>query len=166
MTGSPWGGLGAYQAEFGVEFLYKQSTLLVRPNLGYTRLLSKTPEDGQVLYDLLGIYGGLDLVYNVSKRLPLTAVAGPSFHSWRVERRITGPQGSQGNPAQGETSLRLGFRMGLGYKFSEAYRVEFVYTMTEWRSNNKTVANGGPGFVEGFNPSFPSYYTLKATYTF
>jgi hypothetical protein len=159
LTGSPYGGPGAYQAELGIEFLHTDSTLLIRPNVGYTRLLSKTPkelENGQMqsLYDVLGIYVGFDLVYNVSKRLPLTVTTGPSFHSWSVER-VTG----LGDPNQGERSLRLGWRMGIGYKFNDAYRVDFGYTMTEWRARRDA-------YVEGLNPSLPSYFTLKGTYTF
>jgi hypothetical protein len=183
MTKSPWGGPGSFQAELGVEFLHTQSTLLVRPNAGYTRILSKEPKEGQTSFtpgsgvapicDLLGVYIGFDLVYNVSKRLPLTVTAGPSFHSWSVERK-----GIIGFPNQGERSLKMGWRASLGYKFDEKYRVDFGYTMTEWRSNNLPIrpdgnlsssqreSDYGPGRVYGFNPSLPSYFTLKATYTF
>jgi len=171
LTGTPYGGPGSYQAEFGLELLHEQSTLLFRPNVGYTRILSKDPkfyeETGtyQRVYDLLGVFVGFDLVYNVSKRLPLTLTAGPSFHSWSVERQkvvIT-----QRN--QGERALKLGWRLGLGYKINDVCRVDFTYTMTEWRSDTRGIANGGPdpnGYQEGFNPSLPSYYTLKATYSF
>jgi hypothetical protein len=189
MTKSPWGGPGSYQAELGIEFLHTQSTLLVRPNVGYTRILSKSPKEGQTIgftpprsqttgvtetpiCDLLGVYIGFDLVYNVSKRLPLTVTAGPSFHTWSVEL-VNVLQGGQG-----ERGMKLGWRTGLGYKFNEQCRVDFGYTMTEWRSNNlglrpagdlpvdKRESDYGPGYVHGFNPSLPSYFTLKVSYTF
>ncbi|MDR0498858.1 MAG: hypothetical protein LBH03_03855 [Holophagales bacterium] len=158
LTGSPWGGPGAFHSELGIEFLHKQSTLLVRPNGGYTRMLSKKPEEGQgPLYDLLGVYIGFDLVYNISKRLPLTATMGPSFHSWSVER--TNPPPGYGNPNQFERRMKVGWRMGLGYNIDDRFRVDFTYTMTEWRRTNSA-------FIEGLNPCLPSYFTLKGTYTF
>jgi hypothetical protein len=154
LTGSPWGGPGSFHSELGIEFYHKASTLLVRPNAGYTRILSKTPEEGQKLYDLLGVYVGFDLVYNVSKKLPLTLTTGPSFHSWSVEL-----VNSLSNPLQGERKLKFGWRTGLGYKFNDAFRADFTFTMTEWRSMRAA-------YVEGFNPSLPSYFTIKGTYTF
>jgi hypothetical protein len=186
MTKSPWGGPGAYQAELGIEFLHTQSTLLVRPNAGYTRILSKKPKEGQAVFtpgsgeapicDLLAVYIGFDLVYNVSKRLPLTVTAGPSFHSWGVER--TGTNLPSVNNQEGGRALKMGWRMSLGYKFNEKYRVDFGYTMTEWRNDSRPIRPAGelaanqreddygPGRIYGFNPSLPSYFTMKATYTF
>jgi len=175
LTGIPWGGPGCYHAEFGLEFYHPATTLIVRPNAGYTRLLSKPGEPerdewGMVvkplpnLYDLLGVFIGFDLVYNVSKTLPITVTAGPSFHMWTVELTTNIPNGYGDMRQQGERSrLKLGWRMGLGYDFKIKdwpLRVDFTYTMTEWRSNSRLP------YIEGFNPSLPSYSTLKATYTF
>lgn len=174
LTGKPWGGVGCYHAEFGLQFYHAASTLTVRPNAGYTRLLSKPGEPGRDewggivtplpdLYDLLGVFVGFDLVYNVSKKLPLTVTAGPSFHSWSVEKTTNVPsQVGRDMRQMGEKRLKLGWRMGVGYDFvikGEPLRVDFTYTMTEWRSRYDT-------YIEGFNPSLPSYFTLKATYTF
>jgi len=173
MTGTPYGGPGSFQAEFGVEFLHPQSTLLVRPNAGYTRILSKEPKIFETdtaiimqdLYDVLGVYAGFDLVYNISKVLPLTFTIGPSFHWWSVEKQGVIPA----RRSQGTRDVRLGVRGGVGYKFNEVWRVDLAYTMTEWRSvagaRNNTTGNP-PGRVEGLNPSQPSYFTLKGTYTF
>jgi len=174
LTGKPWGGVGCYHAEFGLQFYHPASMLLVRPNGGYTRLLSKPGkpglgEWGEVvkplpdLYDLLGVFIGFDLVYSVSKKLPITATAGPSFHSWTVEKTTNVPKGYGDMRQQGEKRLKLGWRMGVGYDFKvreEPLRVDFTYTMTEWRSTKNLP------YIEGLNPSLPSYWTLKASYTF
>ena len=174
MTGVPWGGPGCYLAEFGLQFYHPVSTLLWRPNVGYTRLLSKPGEPGRDewgqevkplpnLFDVMGVFVGFDLVYNVSKKLPLTVTAGPSFHAWTVEKTTNVPM-SYGDPRQqGERSLKLGWRIAAGYEFKIKdlpLRVDFGYTLTEWRSRS-TMA-----YIEGFNPSRPSYWTLKASYTF
>jgi hypothetical protein len=171
MTGVPWGGPGCYHAEAGLEFLHTPSTLLMRPNAGYTRILSDPAEPkyddwGAQLpvpnvYDLLGFFVGLDLVYSVSKALPITVTAGPSAHSWTVEQTTNLPK-ALGDPRQmGEKGFKLGWRMGAGYGFKDdKFRVDFTYTMTEWRSTSRLP------YIEGFNPSWPSYFTLKASYTF
>jgi len=174
MTGKPWGGPGCYHAEFGIEFFHEASTLLVRPNAGYTRLLSdpgepERDEFGGVvrplpnLYDVMGVFIGFDLVYNVSKRLPVTVTAGPSVHSWTVELTTNVPVGYGDLRQQGERRLKLGWRTGVGYGFKvmgRPLRADFTYTMTEWRSRS------GMDYTEGFNPSLPAYFTIKASYTF
>jgi len=166
LTGTPYGGPGSFQAEFGVEFLHPQSTLLVRPNVGYTRILSKEPKvfetDSAIVrqrvFDVLGVYFGFDLVYNISKRLPLTFTIGPSFHTWSVEEQ--GVIVARRN--QGTRDLRLGVRGGVGYAINDVWRVDLAYTMTEWRS----ISGSNPGRIEGLNPSQPCYFTVKGTYTF
>jgi len=165
LSGQPWGGPGSFLAEFGLEFYHPATTLLVRPNAGYT------------VYDLLGVFIGFDLVYNVSKKLPITLTAGPSFHAWSVEQcsnvgwyydsaaevykpPTTPPYGSN---MIGERSLKLGWRMGLGYDvkvMGRQFRADLTYTMTEWRSRNNEP------YRHGFNPSLPSYFTFKGSYTF
>jgi hypothetical protein len=182
-TGSPWSGPGSYQAEFGIEFLHTQSTLIFRPNAGYTRMLSKAPDviyysdtgipTYESLYDMLGVYVGFDLVWNASKRLPITFTIGPSFHAWSVERQAV-PIAERN---MGQRSLKLGVRMGFGYEITKKYRVDLTYTMTEWRSDSRGLrpanppntsrpSDYGPGYIEGLNPSTPSYFTVKGTYTF
>jgi hypothetical protein len=185
LAGKPWGGPGCYHAEFGLEFYHPATTLLVRPNVGYTRILSDPAEPQRdkygfivigglapTVYDLLGVFIGFDLVYNVSKKLPITVTAGPSFHSWSVEQSNNVGRFNPDNPnevspgpatmgMQGERALKLGWRTGIGYGFKEdKFRVDFTYTMTEWRSRNTEA------YREAFNPSLPSYFTLKASYTF
>jgi len=206
LAGKPWGGPGAYIAEFGLQFYHPATTLLVRPNAGYTRILSdpnkpETDAAGRVtvlaptVYDLLGVFVGFDLVYNVSKKLPLTMTAGPSFHSWSVEQSNNvgwvaydgyyGPTAQPGSARlMGEKRLKLGWRVGVGYDFKmmdRPFRVDFTYTMTEWRSLayktvvvqrniNGTLVNEAQRvaqpWVDGLNPSLPPYFSLKASYTF
>jgi len=174
LAGKPWGGPGSYHAEMGLELYHAASTLTMRPNAGYTRILSdpnepERDEFGYVVtpaptvYDLLGVFIGIDLVYNVSQKLPLTFTCGPSFHSWSVEQSNNMPLGPSTAKRQGERNLKLGWRLGLGYDFEVKdypLRVDFTYTMTEWRSKASL------GYIKGLNPSLPSYYTLKASYTF
>jgi hypothetical protein len=191
MAGAPWTGPGCYTAEFGIEFYHPASTLLVRPNAGYTRSMSdpykpKLGEWGQVIeraptvYDVMAVFVGFDLVYNVSKKLPITATVGPSFHSWNgVQSNNVETAAYFGEKYMGENRLKLGWRMGLGYGFKDnKFRVDFTYTMTEWKSEKGDVRNGKElGWTwngdEWFsapinmpNPSRPSYFTLKASYTF
>jgi long-subunit fatty acid transport protein len=158
LTETTWGGLGAYHAELGVQFLHNQSNLHIRANGGYTRILGN-PNDAKTVYDLFGVFCGLDLVYAASKKLPLTITAGPSFHSWSVEQ-VNAP----GDPRMGERSLKFGWRVGVGYDITKNYRVDFTYTMTEWRSIQGTGASGA--YQPGFNPCLPAYFTLKGSYTF
>jgi hypothetical protein len=191
MAGAPWTGPGCYTAEFGLEFYHPASTLLVRPNAGYTRILSdpatsKLGEWGQkierapTVYDVMGVFVGFDLVYNVSKKLPITVTLGPSFHAWNVvqSNNVTSPA-YFGEKYMNESRIKLGWRMGIGYGFKDnKFRVDFTYTMTEWKSEEGQIRNGREldGEWNGDewlyapinmpNPSRPSYFTLKATYTF
>jgi hypothetical protein len=171
LAGKPWGGPGCYHAEFGIEFYHSASTLLIRPNAGYTRILSDPKDPGRdidgaplfakTVYDLLGVFVGFDLVYNVSKRVPLTVTTGPSAHSWTVEQTNNLVPNFGDYRQQGEKRLKLGWRTGIGYGFKDdKFRVDFTYTMTEWRKTDQLP------YMEGLNPSLPSYFTLKASYTF
>jgi hypothetical protein len=159
LTQCTWGGIGQYHAEFGVQFYHEQSTLFVRPNIGYTRILGN-PKEGIKVYDAAAYFVGLELVYNLSKRLPLRATMGPSFHFWEVNEVNFKLGGGNISPSQGETSIKLGWRMGLGYEINSSYRVDFTYTMTEWKSSRNM------RYIPGLNPSLPAYFTLKASYTF
>jgi len=180
LTDKTWSGLGNYHAEFGLEFYHPASTLLVRPNAGYTRLLSGKPEAGwseyddkgfliehpaRTLYDLTAVFVGFDLVYNVSKKLPITATMGPIFHFWSVWQvnNVTQEMIYFKEDRMRDSKPKLGWRAGLGYNFKisdESVRVDFTYTLSEWRSTNKE------GWQQGLNPCHPSFFTLKATYTF
>jgi len=159
MTQKTWGGLGAYAAEFGVQFQLPNTDVYMRPNLGMTRLLAgNDTETHPDLFDLVGIYVGFDLVYPPFSRLPLALSTGPSFHSWNVDR--VNPTGGQIVP-QGETGMKLGWRLGATYTINEKFSVTLDYTLTEWRK-----VRGTSNFVPGFNPSRPTYFTLKASYSF
>jgi len=179
LVGKPWNGLGNYHAEFGLEFYHPASTLLVRPHAGYTRMLSKPDpstwyrdEDGELIedqartvYDLKAVFIGFDLVYNVSKKLPITATMGPIVHFWNVRQRnnVTQEDIFFKRDQIGDSRPKLGWRAGLGYDFKikdESVRVDFTYTLSEWRSSNSL------DYQEGLNPGHPSFFTLKATYTF
>jgi hypothetical protein len=169
LTQCTWGGIGQYHAEVGMQFYHELSTLIVRPNAGYTRLLGN-PKEGMVVYDAAAAFVGFDLVYSISKRFPLTATMGPSFHFWNVDevnfatRDNSTSNGDVIERGQGTTSVRFGWRMGLGYEINNKYRVDFTYTMTEWRSN-RTVGDDNP-YIPGVNPSLPAYFTIKASYSF
>jgi hypothetical protein len=192
LAGKTWGGPGCYHAEFGLEFYHPASTLLVRPNAGYTRMLSQPgdtftdrDEDGTLVYhraptvyDLMAVFVGFDLVYNVSKKLPITAVTGPSIHYWTVQQSNNVPLGVNLDK-MGDTKPKLGWRIGLGYDFKVReypLRVDFTYTLAEWRSKSSfretyldeygVQRTRTVNYREGLNPSFPTFFTLKATYTF
>jgi hypothetical protein len=173
LTQCTWGGIGQYHVEAGFQFYHDLSTLMVRPNVGYTRLLGN-PKEGMVVYDAAAFCVGFDLVYSISKRFPLKATMGPSFHWWNVDevnfatRDNSDETYGEIHPGQGTTTVRFGWRMGLGYEINSKYRVDFTYTFTEWRSNRTETINGvttNP-YIPGVNPSLPAYFTLKASYSF
>ena len=178
LTDKTWGGPGGYHAEFGIEFYHPASTLLVRPNAGYTRMMSKPDpeawyrdEDGDYLrvpkrsvFDLMAVFVGFDLVYNISKKLPITATMGPTVHFWTVKmaNNVTPEINYRTRGKMGDTKPKLGWRAGLGYDLKikdESVRVDFTYTLSEWRSKS----NEARSVV---NPAHPSFFTLKASYTF
>jgi hypothetical protein len=162
MTQKTWGGLGAYVAEFGLEFNLPTTTAKLRPNFGMARILSGQPtETYPDLYDLMGIYVGFDIVFEPFKQcLPgLTFSTGPSFHTWNVDK-----VNAFGDPTQGYKGMKLGWRLGAGYRINEQFNVILDFTQTEWRTL-KPNPNSTP-HIEGFNPSRPAYFTLKGTYSF
>jgi len=154
MTQTTWGGIGAFAAEAGLQFKHPDVPLQIRPNLGYARILGD-PMEGRKVYDLLGIYFGFDAVYTPFK-LPVTITVGPSFHAWSVELVNAFPL----DPRQGSRSTKFGWRVGVGYDVMRDLRVDLTYTIAPWRSSNTLP------FVEGFNPSIPAYFTIKASYSF
>ena len=165
MTQKTWGGLGAYAAEFGVQFRLPQTDVYMRPNLGMARLLAgNDTETHPNLFDMVGIYLGFDVVYPF-KSLPLSLTTGPSFHSWNVDR--VNPSMGQIVP-QGDTDVKLGWRLGATYTINDKCSVTLDYTLTEWRKQipDRTTSNVNTPFVPGFNPSRPTYFTIKASYGF
>jgi len=167
MTQKTWGGLGAFSGEFGVQFKHPQAQKVgVRPNLGMAKILSgSTTEENPLLYDLMGLYFGFDLVYSPSERLPVTLSTGPSFHVWNVDKVDT-----LADPNQRNKGVKFGWRLGVGYDVNPKCRVELAYTLTEWRtlrnSGSRPPEPNATVIVPGFNPSRPAYFCLKATYIF
>jgi len=153
MTQTTWGGIGAFSAEIGLQFQHPDAPLLIRPNLGYAKILGD-PIDGKKTYDLFGIYFGFDAVYSPFK-LPVKISTGPAFHAWSVER-----VNFAGDPRQGDRGTKLGWRFGVGYDVMRDLRVDLTYTLAPWRSTSKLP------FTEGFNPGLPTYFTVKASYSF
>jgi len=168
MTQTTWGGLGAYNAEVGIAFKTFDSKVELRPNLGMARILSKDPTEANPrVYDLVGLYVGFDVAFAPFK-LPIKLTTGPSFHSWDVDQVH-----SFGAPARGSSSMKLGWRLGIGYEITKKWSVDLTYTLTEWRTLDWDSSYEYEGeevpdwqFVEGFNPSRPSYFMFRATYRF
>jgi len=159
LTQKTWGGLSDFSGEFGIQFKHPQSNVSIRPNFGMVKMSGDDPTEANTsTYNLMGIYVGADLVYSPVKVLPLTITAGPSFHTWNVDRRAVA-----GDPSQGDKGMKFGWRLGVGYDINPKYRVELTYTFTEWRT---ITSDKSTQWVPGFNPSRPAYFCLKASYSF
>jgi opacity protein-like surface antigen len=154
MTQKTWGGLGAFTGEVGIEFFNPYSGIVLRPNVGYAKILGEAL-DTMPTYNLLGWFVGMDLIYNPVKALPLSVTVGPSIHTWSIERI-----NFEGNPVQGDKDWKFGWRFGVGYEVMDNLRVDLVFTQTEWRSISTMP------YVPGYNPGLPAYFTLKASYSF
>jgi hypothetical protein len=138
----------------GLEFFNPYAGVSFRPNLGYARILGDQ-QDGLKVYDLLGVFVGLDVVFNPFKNISL--YTGPSFHTWSIED--VDPI-MNADPRQGNRDFKLGWRIGGGYDIKPNIRVELSYAITEWRSNSEI------DFRPGYNPSRPGYFTIKGIYKF
>jgi opacity protein-like surface antigen len=163
MTQTTWKGVGQFTGEFGVEFNLPTTTAKMRPNFGMAKLLATDPSDEYPnLYDMMGIYVGLDLVFEPFKQsVPgLTFSTGPSTHTWHVDKK-----NAFGDPNQHYKGMKLGWRLGAGYRINDQFDVILDFTQTEWRTI-KSSDPGGTVWVPGFNPSRPAYFTLKCTYAF
>jgi hypothetical protein len=162
LTQATFGGIGSFSGEFGFQFLHGNSGVSIRPNIGIAKMLSGDPpllESGEPkhpVYDLMGIYGGADIVYAPWNKWPIILSTGPSFHVWNVDE-VNVPFGK---PSQGAKGLKFGWRIGTGYEINSQFRVELTYALTEWRSTASLP------FRQGWNPSSPSYFCLKASYNF
>jgi hypothetical protein len=163
MTQTTWKNLGQFAAEFGVEFNLPTTTAKMRPNFGMAKLLGAEPDEFHPnLYNMMDIYVGFDLVFEPFKQsVPgLTFSTGPSFHTWNVDKIA-----AFGDPNQGYKKMKLGWRLGAGYRINDQFDVILDFTQTEWR----IIHTGAPGdgvFAVGFNPSRPAYFALKAVYHF
>jgi hypothetical protein len=163
MTQNTWGGLGAWNAEFGLGFNLPTTNVKMRPNFGVAKMISGQPTESHPdLYDLMGMYFGFDLVAEpfVKLGLPgLTLSTGPSFNVWAVDKT-----NELGDANQGYKNVRLGWRFGAGYRINEKFNAILDFTQTEWRTIRRDTVN--TPYQAGFNPSRPAYFTLKCVYKF
>jgi hypothetical protein len=156
LTQKTWGGPGAYAGELGLCFNLPQTNAQLRPNVGIARLLGGAPtEENPSIYDLQGIYLGLDIVYSPFENLPLSFTTGPSFHTWNVVKAAAII------PAMGGTGMKLGWRLGTTYAINKQFSVTLDYALTEWR-----ISPAGSLIIPGYHPSRPCYFTIKGSYSF
>jgi opacity protein-like surface antigen len=150
-------GINSWTGEMGVEFYNPIARIHMRPNFGVAKMYGvEKPETWDwPTYQMLGWYGGLDLVYKNPRGWPVNLTIGPSFHVWNVEKMYV-----IGDTEQDEQSIKLGWRGGVAYEINDMLNVELSYTMAEWRSRN------GEAFQPGLNPSRPMYFSLKVFYKF
>lgn len=156
LTQKTWGGFGSFNAEVGLQFKHSSAGVMIRPNFGMAKMTGDKPTEAQPeIYDMMGIYVGVDFVYTPSKRLPIFATTGPTFHTWNVDM-----VDSLDNPSQGHKGMKLGWRLGLGYEINNKFKVEILYALSEWRSDPDL------SYVQGLNPSNPAYFSIRASYNF
>ena len=164
MAQTTWAGLNSFVAEAGLYFNLPQTTMKARPNIGFAKIYSKGPnEEHPTVYNLQAIYVGVDFIYPPFKSLPITFSTGPSFHVWNVDREDVPPAPGQAMPypPQGDTGMKLGWRVGATYKINEKFSVTLDYALTEWRKNRLSTT-----IIPGVNPSRPGYFTIKGSYHF
>jgi len=151
-------GINSWSAEMGIEFFNPIARIHMRPNFGMAKMYGvKPPKTWEwPTYQMLGWYGGMDLVYKNPRGWPVNLTLGPSFHVWNVEQMYT----ISGDTNQPEQSLKLGWRGGVAYEINENLNVELSYTMAEWKSRQDDP------YQPGLNPSRPVYFSLKAFYKF
>jgi len=154
--------INSWTAELGFEFYNPIARIHMRPNFGMAKMYGAKPPEtwtwlGEKLptYQMLGWYGGMDLVYKNPKGWPVSFTLGPSFHIWNVSEMYALEDSDQ--PEQG---IKLGLRGGVAYEINDMLNVELSYTMSEWRSTQDD------SFQPGLNPSRPVYFSLKVFYKF
>jgi hypothetical protein len=154
-------GVESFTGEFGVQFPLGGTSLNIRPNLGMSKLAGTTSDPRSGVYDMMAIYGALDVVYAPFKKwewaVPVTLSTGPTLLTWNVDELYPPPGGGYN---QGDKGLKIGWRLGAGYEINSKIRVELTYTLSEWRSDNTLP------YRSGWNPSRPSYFCLKASYSY
>jgi len=155
-------GINNWTAEVGFEFYNPIARIHMRPNFGMAKMYGVKPPEtwSWPTYQMLGWYGGVDLVYKNPKGWPVNLTFGPSFHIWNVETMYV--IGNTNNPEQG---LKLGLRGGVAYEINDMLNAEFSFTMTEWKSRNSSQSTNYR-FQPGMNPSRPTYFSLKVFYKF
>ena len=173
MTQTTWSGLSSYVAEAGITFNLPATNVQMRPNVGHVRMWGDdpgTPADTVYdrVYNLRAWYFGFDIIYSPFENLPLSFSTGPSIHTWDVD---IANAGSKWLKNQQKNQLALGWRIGTSYKITDKWAVSMEYTIAEWKNDpafsDPDVAGGAAGiYVPGFNPSRPSYLTIKGSYIF
>jgi len=174
LTHKPWGGV---TAEVGWAYtLPKDYGFDVTPYIGWGRMPgekntpNRTPDSiwGPNSYNVTHWRAGFDLSLQPFESVPLTVVFGPSLHTWQVER-----VGVTGDPGLTDFGVKMGWRVGLAYRFSRQWGVGFRFTQSEWRAQRDLSGLTGfvndtktPSFIPGLNPCRPAYMTLMATYAF
>lgn len=111
---------------------------------------------GRATYDMAANLVGIDLVYRVTDKLPLTVFGGPSLHQWQVQQHGV----DLSIASQGDENWKYGFRVGLGYRIAKDWELTGSFTQTLWRSRADL------DYVEGLNPSKPAYWSFMANYRF
>jgi hypothetical protein len=121
------------------------------PYVTYLSLPAKSVP-GLNTWDLKAPSLGLDVTYQVAKTV--TIFTGPNAASWRVS------QHGVPDSAQGDTGLKLGWRLGVDYALGRSWSVSAAYTQSQWRSRVDLP------YVDGWNPSRPAYFSILANVRF
>lgn len=145
---------GGYTLEAGALFNPEGFGPMIRTYVGYAHFPAAEGTADRPTFVLSSPRFGADLVYRPWDSLPLTLEGGPSIHIWKGDQK-------GGDPSQypADRHLKLGWRVGMEYGFTEHWKASLRYTFTEWRSNPEL--DLGPT-----NPSRPSYFSLMACYQF
>lgn len=109
-------------------------------NAGF--LLARGKKEARETFDAKATYAGLDLIYAIGET-PLTIRTGLQLISWDV----TSLQPTFGTGAQGETSWKLGFRVGAEYRFTKTWSLSSMYDFSHWKSDTNTNTSSNPSFV-------------------
>ncbi len=125
-------GTSGYGGELGWVLPASDSNLSFTAHAGY--LVIRGKEDAGL--DAKAGSFGLDLGYSLP--VNLTLKTGPVLHTWDV----SDPKDPAGG-AQGERSWKLGWRVGVDYRFHPRWVANVTYAFSEWRP--------------GVNPSYLSF---------
>jgi len=106
-------------------------------------------------------YVGADILYAVTGT-PVTIRTGPTLVTWDITQRY--PAGTINGivygGAMGETTWKLGWRLGADYRISKEWCASIMYSQAHWLNTTSSV-NSANVFQ-----SNPSWVTLMAGYKF
>lgn len=172
-----YGGLVKANGDRG----FKPYVLVAAGNGQGTKMLGLAEYDpvkhGSILkiqrsYNFRGTYLGLDCSYQMPTRLPLRVFTGPVLTQYYIERLQPFEEPT------GNTSPKVGWRLGLTYDITPSWMVSVSSTFTEFQSRNTNekvpmdpTKPSGPmiqkhPYEPGFNPSRPWFLTFSAGYRF